>query len=138
MTKSNPERAPKNRIFAELCEFLPALDAFTQSYGTIKNDGRRPRFNCCHRCMAGNGRDAPPDAFFEIGHCSVCDEVLLVCDPWLSDLCLTLGITPSGDSDTLPRLRQPFAHSPVKPHAQMLAVLSDYMQMLASQRKGEG
>lgn len=134
MTKPRSNRENMSRTIHDICAFLSPLDAFTESY-KIKPNGRKSRFNFCHECLCGTGRDTPSETFFELGQCSSCDRVLPVCDPWLADLCMSLGVVPSPqEKHGIPCLRQPFSHQPLMPHARLLARLS---QHIISRQKSE-
>ncbi|MGZ3218425.1 hypothetical protein [Paracoccus sp. T5] len=133
MAKSSADGDRSERVFNELCRFLGPLAAFGRSYHEVPCTGLRPRFNFCQTCLAAKGPKAPPEDWFQLGQCSSCGDTLLVCDHWLADLAISLGLCPT-DGNGIPRLRQAFVHTPLLPHGQLLALLSHDIRRAAGTR----
>ncbi|MDO6669429.1 hypothetical protein Q4511_10890 [Paracoccus sp. 1_MG-2023] len=121
------------RGFHHVSEFPPALDAFTRSYEVAQAVPGAPKFNSCHSCLANMGCPTPPETHFELGQCSSCGDVALICDPWLSDLYQAFDLRPG---PVLPVVRQPFSHSSLMPHVQLLALIGRHLKR-PSGSKGE-
>lgn len=136
MAENSADRDWSERVFNELCRFMAPLAAFGRSYRDVPCTGLRPRFNVCQECLAASGREAPPEEWFQIGQCSSCGDTLLVCDPWLADLGISLGLRPA-DGKGIPRRRQAFVHTPPIPHGQILALLSQEIRRRAGTRTPE-
>lgn len=128
---------PGTRFLHRQNDLLAALDAFSRSYRLKGERGLRTRFNHCHDCVEKIGRVMPPPDFFDWGQCSVCAVTRLVCDPWLADLCLALGVGPGRDNGAgIPRLRQRYPHKPSLRLSEALACVSRHLSPFCPDSRG--
>lgn len=138
MADKTPPKAPSEKVFEELCGFLIPLEALSRSYRETPDTGLVPRYNLCRTCLTAQDREAPPDDWFQLGQCRSCGETLPVCDTWLAELGISLGLRPADGAGAVPRLRQPFGHMPIIPQRQLLTMLlQDIRRTAILRRSGE-